>query len=138
MRKMMTLITTLLFLELSAPPAAYYPVVLIEEPLNNLEAIWQAVIKVESSGNPDAWVIDINDKPSIGIAQIQQSRVDHFNRLTGKNYKHEDCFDLDVSKEIFMFFARRIGSEEILIRSWNGNVKSEMTRIYYEKVKRYL
>lgn len=134
----MTTITLLLFIELSAPAADYYPVILIEEPLNNLEAIWWAVCKIESNHDPTAWIIDTNGKLSIGIAQIQQSRVDHFNRLTGKNYKHEDCFDLDVSKEIFMFFARRIGSEEILIRSWNGNVKSEMTRIYYEKVKRYL
>lgn len=136
--KKLILIMLLFCQVLSAPPGYQVPVILQTEPFNNLEAIWQAVIMVESSGNPDAWVIDINDKPSIGIAQIQQSRVDHFNRLTGKNYKHEDCFDLDVSKEIFMFFARRIGSEEILIRSWNGNVKSEMTRIYYEKVKRYL
>ena len=121
---------------LSAPPAPYYPVILQEEPLNRLEAIWQAVIMVESSGNPDAWVIDINDKPSIGIAQIQQSRVDHFNRLTGKNYSHQDCFDPDISKEIFMFFAQRIGNEERLIKSWNGS--GPMTEIYYKKVRRHL
>ena len=136
MRKMMTLITTLLFLELSAPSANYYPVILQTEPLNNFEAIWQAVIMVESSGNPDAWVIDTNGKPSIGIAQIQQSRVDHFNRLTGKDYKHEDCFDAEISKEIFMFFARRIGNEEQLIKSWNGS--GPMTEIYYRKVLRHL
>ena len=132
----MTLITTLLFLELSAPSAEYYPVILMEEPLNNLEAIWWGVCKIESNHNSDVWIIDTNGKPSIGIAQIQQSRVDHFNRLTGKDYKHEDCFDAEISKEIFMFFARRIGNEEQLIKSWNGS--GPMTEIYYRKVLRHL
>ena len=136
MKKTFVLLMTSLSLSLSAPPAEYQPVILQTEPLNRLEAIWQAVIMVESGGNPDAWVIDTNSKPSIGIAQIQQSRVEHFNRLTGEKYKHEDCFDPDISKEIFMFFARRIGNEKEIICRWNGS--GPMTEIYYEKVLKHL
>lgn len=123
---------------LSAPPGYQVPVVLQTEPFNNLEAIWQAVIMVESGGNPDAFCWDVNNQPSVGISQIQPSRIAHYNRLTGKDYKLKDAFDPEISKEIFMFFAKRIGNEERLIRAWNGNIKSEMTYNYLQKVQKYL
>jgi len=118
---------------LTAPPGVNIPVLLKIRPMNNNEAIWQAVIQVESGGNPMAYCIDINGKPSVGIAQIQQSRISHYNRLTGASYNLDDCFDPEVSKEVFMYFAERIGNEERLIRAWNGS--GPMTKKYYNKVK---
>jgi len=123
-------------IKLSAPPPAKDFVILHEEPLNNLEAIWQAVIKVESNGSPDAFCIDINGQPSVGIAQIQPSRIAHYNRLTGKSYRLYDCFNEEISKEVFMFFARKIGNEDRLIKAWNGS--GWRTEIYLTKVKKYL
>lgn len=122
-------------MKLSAPPGINIPTVLRPEPLNNLEAIWQAVIMVESNGNPDAFCIDINGQPSVGIAQIQPSRIAHYNRLAGTNYKLYDCFDPEVSKEVFLFFARKIGNEERLIKAWNG--AGWRTEIYLTKIKRF-
>ena len=134
--KKLILIMLLFCQKLSAPPGAQIPVILQTEPLNNLEAIWQAVIRVESNGNPDAFCIDINGQPSVGISQIQPSRIAHYNRLAGTNYKLYDCFNPEVSKEVFLFFARRIGNEEKLIKAWNGS--GWRTEIYLTKVKRYL
>ena len=135
MRKLI-LIMLLLCEKLSAPPGVQVPVILQTEPLNNLEAIWRAVCQVESGGRSDAFCIDINCLPSVGIAQIQPSRISHYNRLTGASYTLADCFDAEVSKRVFMYFARRIGNEERLIKAWNGS--GEMTEIYLTKVKRYL
>jgi hypothetical protein len=126
----------LMSMKLSAPPGINIPTVLRPEPLNNLEAIWQAVIMVESNGNPDAFCIDINGLPSVGIAQIQPSRISHYNRLTGATYTLADCFDPLVSKEVFMYFARKIGNEERLIKGWNGS--GPRTIEYYNKIKRHL
>ena len=133
---MATILLLMIALKLTAPPGADIPVILKQEPLNNLEAIWLAVVQVESNGNPDAFCIDINGLPSVGVAQIQPSRIAHFNRLTGASYTLADCFDAEVSKRVFMYFARRIGNEERLIKAWNGS--GEMTEIYLTKVKRYL
>ena len=129
-------ILLLLSLSLSAPPGVNIPVIIKEAPLNNYEAIWDAVCMVESNGNPDAFCIDVNGQPSVGIAQIQPSRIKHYNRLTEKNYLLKDCFDPEISKEVFMYFASRGKSEEMIIRSWNGS--GAMTIVYYNKVKRYL
>lgn len=129
-------ILLLLSLSLSAPPGVNIPVIIKETPLNNYEAIWDAVCMVESNGNPDAFCIDINGQPSVGIAQIQPSRIKHYNRLTGKNYKLYDCFSREVSKEVFMHFAKVHKNEEKVIRSWNGS--GPMTIVYFNKVKRYL
>ncbi|MEN6569020.1 MAG: transglycosylase SLT domain-containing protein [Rikenellaceae bacterium] len=136
MKRVLILLMLAACIKLSAPPPAQEFVILHEETLNNLEAIWQAVIKVESNGNPDAFSIDINGQPSVGIAQIQPSRIAHYNRLTGHSYSLADCFDPEVSKEVFMFFAKRIGNEEKLIKAWNGS--GPRTEIYYNKVRRYL
>jgi len=125
----------LMSMKLSAPPSISIPTILRPEPLNNLEAIWHAVIMVESNGNPDAFCIDINGQPSVGIAQIQPSRIAHYNRLAGTSYMLKDCFDPEISKEVFMYFARKIGNEERLIMAWNGS--GPLTEIYLAKVKQF-
>jgi len=137
MKKVFAIITMLIWIRmLAAPPGINILVILKHEPLNNLEAIWGAVCQVESGGNPYAWCTDINGKPSVGISQIQQSRISHYNRLTGASYTLDDCLNPEVSEEVFMYFARRIGNEERLIRAWNGS--GEMTDAYLIKVKRQL
>ncbi len=137
MKKMMLILFLLPRLLLSPAPIADF-VILQTEPLNNYEAIWYAVTMVESGGRSDAFCIDINGLPSVGLAQIQQSRVSHFNRLTGHSYKLSDCFDPEISKQVFLYFANRIGNEDKLIRAWNGNINSQMTYNYLQKVKKYL
>ena len=96
------------------------------------EKIWNAVIHVESRGNPMAYN---PDEGATGIAQIRQIRVDDYNRRTGSNYLLEQMYDPDISKEIFMYYARLIGYEnpEWIARRWNGS--GRMTVIYWNKVK---
>ena len=118
--KVVILILFLACYSLSAPPCYQVPVILQPEPLTNLEAIWQAVVIVESSGNPYAVNYEKGGY-SIGVVQIRQVRIDHYNRLTGANYTLDDCFSPEVSKEVFMYFAKRIGNEDRLIRAWNGS-----------------
>ena len=96
------------------------------------EKLWNAVCTVESTNNPLA----INEEEqAYGIAQIRQCRIDHFNKLTKKNYTLQDCLNPKIAKEVFMRFATKLDLE-MTARNWNGSGK--MTVIYWGKVKKYL
>lgn len=121
-------------------PVNPYLVIAREEP-NRLEILWNAVTMVESNHDPLAYCIDVNGLPSIGIAQIQKSRMDDYNRLTGKNYQHQDAFDPVISKEIFMYYTMLSNTLESAAREWNGGPKwrkKEQTKDYWNKVKKHL
>jgi len=97
--------------------------------------IYNAIAMVESKMNPLAY----NPKErAVGILQIRQIRINDYNLLTGKSYKLKDAYDVEVSKEIFFYYAEKIGIEnqDLIIRKWNGS--GPMTYKYLEKVKRYL
>lgn len=134
--KQVIFIAVLLFcMNLSAPPGNDTPVILLNQPINNYEAIWKAVCQVESNGN--AYAVNYEKGGfSCGIAQIRQIRIEHYNRISGKNYVLDDAFNPEISKEIFMFYAHRIGNEDKLIRAWNGSGKE--TYHYLNKVKERL
>ena len=141
MRKMTTILLLMIALKLTAPPGVQVQVILQTEPLNNLKAIWKAVCTVESSNDPLAYCIDVNGLPSIGISQIQKSRVDEYNREANDTIKHSDCFDPIVSKRIFDHYAKKYNNTNHLIRCWNGGPKGmnkKATIKYLEKVERYL
>ena len=128
----MIIIMFLIAAKLTAPPGSQVPVIIQQQPLNNYEAIWRAVCQVESNCNH--WAVNYEKGGfSCGIAQIRQVRIDHYNKLTGKSYVLDDAFNSEISKEIFMFFAYRIGNEDKLIRSWNG--AGPQTYKYLNKVK---
>lgn len=138
MRKMTIILLLMIALKLTAPPGANIPVLLKYEAINNNEAIWQAVCKIESNGNPYAWCIDINGKPSVGIGQIQLSRVKEFNKEADKNYTHDDMFDPVKSREVFDHYASKSTYEQEIIRCWNGGPRGmakESTVKYYRKVR---
>lgn len=132
MKRLFVLLALFISIKLSAPPGYQVAVILRPEPLTNLDAIWAAVCQVESSGN--RWAVNFEKGGhSVGIAQIRQVRIEHYNRLTGKDYILQDAFDPEVSREIFMYFARQIGNEDKLIRAWNGS--GAQTVEYLGKVK---
>lgn len=125
--------TTLLFLLASLALFAPRPRQVLEiesyRPIRPYETVWQAVCYYESKNDPFAY----NPKEgATGIAQIRQCRVDHFNELTGKDYTLHDCYDPDISKEIFMEFARIYRDPEIIARRWNGSGK--MTEKYWRNI----
>lgn len=135
MKRMKLLILIILFsLKVFAPQDKVLYV--LESPvINPYLDIWEAVISVESGGDPFA----IGDKHlnefSYGIAQIRRVRIEDYNRRTGKNYTLIDVFDVEVSREIFMFFADRYGPYNIdyAVKRWNGS--GPKTVEYLNRVK---
>jgi hypothetical protein len=104
-------------------------------PFKPLEALWEATAWVESTNNPNA----LNEKEmAIGIVQIRKIRLTDYNERTGKNYKPNDCYDPQISKEIWFYFATKFHpyDYEGISKAWNGRGKSNI--IYWGKVKKQL
>jgi hypothetical protein len=129
-------ISLLLFLSLSAAaPDLDAIFIIVNKPVSPFERLMTAIVKVESSGD----TLAINcDEEAIGAFQIRPIRLRDYNQRTGKNYKEEDLYNIEISKEIFLYYARKIGfpNFESIARSWNGSGK--MTSDYWQKVKSYL
>jgi len=113
-------------------------VIVKTEAISPYENLWNAVCQVESSGNPFA----IGDKHlkewSYGISQIRRVRLDDYYDRTGIRYYEKDMFCPVKSKEVFMYFADRIGPYDMerIIRDWNGS--GPLTYSYLRKVKQQL
>jgi hypothetical protein len=134
MRKLL-IITVLSFVCANLPSTGYKSLfVLRAERINPYEKLWTAICKIESNNNPLAYCIDVNGKPSIGVAQIQESKLIDFNKATGKRYNHSDCFNPVISREIFMHFAS--GNYKRCAKAWNG--KGKLTEVYWEKLIKFL
>lgn len=109
--------------------------IVVTRPVNPFEKLMDAIIKVESSGD----TLAINcDEEAIGAFQIRPIRLLDYNQRTGKNYKEDDLYNIEISKEIFLYYAKRIGYHdfESIAKSWNGSGK--LTVAYWQKVKSYL
>ena len=108
------------------------------DPINPFENVWNAVIKIESNGDPFAVGDKHLEEWSYGIGQIRKVRLDHYYDLTGIRYFEEDMFDPAKSKEVFMFSAHKIGPYDMdrIIRGWNGS--GPLTYRYLAKVKKHL
>jgi len=103
-------------------------------PISSYDALIRAVVAVESGGNNYAY----NAKEqACGAFQIRPVRLSHYNHETGHNYKLVDMYNYEISKEIFLYFAKKNGNNfELIARSWNG--RGPKTLIYWNKVKAYL
>jgi hypothetical protein len=101
-------------------------------PVDLYERLIKAVIEVESNGDTLAF----NPvEQAYGIMQIRPIRLLDYNQRTGKKYKMKDCFRPEISREIFLYYARGIGypDYERISRSWNGS--GAKTLEYWDKVK---
>lgn len=107
----------------------------VKEPVKPFEIVFEAVCQIESNGNPLAYN---SDEGAVGIVQIRKIKLDDYNRLTGSNIKHDDCFSVEISKEIFLWHMAQYGVYRIdeAIRRWNGD--GEMSYQYLQKVKNQL
>lgn len=107
------------------------------------EPVMEAVIQVESGGNPNA-----RSGNSCGAMQITPICVAQCNiilkaRKSKKRYSLKDRFDVAKSKEMFRLIQSFYNVEnniEKAIRSWNGGMRYSIkgTQRYYEKVMSYL
>lgn len=105
------------------------------EPDNGFEKLIKAVLQVECGGNLMAYN---PEEEATGPLQIRPIRLYDYNRRTGNNHRLEECYDLEVSKKIFLYYAKNTGypNFEKIAKAWNGS--GRMTIEYWKKVKRYL
>ena len=105
----------------------------------NWNPVMDAIIQVESEGNPKA--VSGN---SVGAMQITPILVKDCNEIlkkqkSKKRYTMDDRYSVAKSKEMFLLiqsYYNRENSIEKAIRSWNGGVKYSVraTNRYYKKV----
>ena len=101
--------------------------------------VMDAIIKVESEGNPRA--VSGN---SVGVMQITPVLVKECNNIlqkqkSNKRYTLDDRYSVEKSKEMFLLIQKYFNPEnnvEKAIRSWNGGIKYSVkaTNKYYKKV----
>jgi hypothetical protein len=144
MKRLLTILSILGFVSGSLKaPESKTVLIPYSEGVKPLEPIWNAICEVESSNNPFA-IGDKNLKEySYGIAQIRRSRLDDYYRQTGIRYYEKDAFDVEKSKEIFLFYASQCHYTEVekIARLWNGGSKGmqkKSTKRYFLKVKQNL
>lgn len=130
--KCVSMIFFLLLASRASAPDLKVGFVIYSEPVDAYNRLIEAVIQVESMGDTSAYNIF---EQAIGAFQIRPIRLLDYNQRTGSNYKPDDCFNLRISKEIFMYYAKRVAFSdyELIARSWNGS--GEATLGYWEKVK---
>jgi len=105
----------------------------------NWNPVMDAIIQVESEGNPDA--VSGN---SVGAMQITPILVKDCNEIlkkqkSKKRYTMADRYNVGKSKEMFLVIQKYYNPEnnvEKAIRLWNGGVKYTLkaTNRYYRKV----
>ena len=105
----------------------------------NWNPIMDAIIQVESEGNPNA--VSGN---SVGVMQITPILVRECNnilksRKSKKRYTLADRYSVEKSKEMFLLiqsYHNPLNSIEKAIRSWNGGLRYSVraTNRYYKKV----
>ena len=136
MRKMVTIFISIFCFQILTAPPNGAGVVFVSERVNPFEDLWQATCQVESSGNRLA--IGDNGK-SYGIAQIQQSRLDDYYQRTGIRFELSDMFDVDNSREVFIYYCDNPYNLEAISRSWNGGNgwrHKKQTKDYWQKIQR--
>ena len=128
-----------IFFSLLAPKASapefkvFY--LMASKPVDAYERIINAVVHVESKGDNSARNLI---EEATGAFQIRPIRLRDYNQRTGNNYKMEDCYNYQISKKIFLYYANRIGypDYESIARKWNGSGKTTLD--YWKKVKLFL
>jgi hypothetical protein len=134
MKKMLTLILfTILFSPARAP--GYRVMYLIRaEKINYYDPLIKAVCFIESRNGKYLNSFDKKEK-AVGWFQIRQCRVDAYNELRGTNYKLQDFYDYNLSKEMFLYYAHG-KSYEKAAKDWNGS--GPMTINYWNQIKSLL
>jgi hypothetical protein len=130
MKNLLLIILLFLSVRAFAPIDNRTPVIC--EAVNPFTQLINAVVTVESSGNNLAY----NPiEEAYGPFQIRPIRLLDYNQRTGSSYTMKDCFDYEVSKRIFVFYAAQIGPYDFerIAKAWNGS--GEMTIEYWNKVK---
>ncbi|MGA1977074.1 MAG: hypothetical protein ABSG89_04380 [Bacteroidales bacterium] len=131
--KSILLVFSLLLTIRVTAPGFKFAFVSTPEPIYPYERLIKAIVQVESKG--DTMACNLVEE-AFGAFQIRPIRLQDYNQRTGNNYKMTDCYNYQISKRIFLFYATRFMDYESVARSWNGS--GENTLVYWDKVKSYL
>lgn len=136
MKKTLTLILLcILTVQLFAPYGRTMNALLIikEEPIRekivDYTPLIDAITWVEVKEGTDLY----NEiEKAVGWFQIRPIRVRDYNKRTGSHYKLADFFDYELSKQMFLYYAKGKTFEQAS-KDWNGS--GPMTIEYWNKVK---
>ena len=138
-RLMILLFLSLLHLRAGCPPD-YTLSIMESKPIRPFESIWRAIATVESQNNANAYNLKEN---AVGLVQIRQVRLDDYKKKSGVHYNLYEMYDTIKAKEVFMFYAEKIGHDnpERISREWNGGERGmtkPSTKKYFAKVSEIL
>lgn len=112
------------------------------EPGIDFMNVLNAIIQVESGGNPNAHA---KGEDAVGILQIRKCMVDDINRILKRrdisaSYSYEDRWCTIKSKEMFDIFCDyyNLDTPEEMARCWNGGprgIDKPATEYYWNKVE---
>jgi hypothetical protein len=130
--KTFLLLVFLLISARAASPDIVVGFIIESEPINAYDKLLKAIVQVESSGDTLAYN---KIEGAVGAFQIRYIRLLDYNRRTGKNIKHSECYSYQVSEEIFLYYAKKqdYHNYELIARNWNGSGKTTLD--YWKKVK---
>ena len=103
-----------------------------------------ALIMVESNGNPNAYC---KKEKAVGCLQIRPVMLREVNRIlrkqkSTKRFSLEDRWDCGLSEEMFYIwrnYHHEDSSDEVIARNWNGGprgYKKQSTKHYWQKVQK--
>jgi hypothetical protein len=129
---MIFLLSTLCMKVLAPNAVTFY--IMTKEPIQYYEKLISAITWVESRDG--LFTYDKRDH-SVGWFHITPILVKDYNQRTHSSYTIKDCYDYDLSKKIFLYYANG-DSYEIVARRWNGGLKGmykNYTLGYWNAVK---
>ena len=132
-QKTLMLILFLPFTFQSISPGNNCFFILKASPICPYEDIWKAICIVETNADSTRYN-PLED--AVGIAQIRDIKLREFNEGTGKNYRLEQMYSIEKSREVFMYHTTLFQSEVDIIKRWNGS--GPKTDEYYKKVQAIL
>ena len=128
-----TLILSLFSVVLTAP-SLNEVVICQPEEINPYSDIIRAVTTIESANGKYLYNAKEN---AVGWFGIRSVRLEDYNRRTGQNITHAQCYDYETGRKIFLYYASRVDYRDIkgICISWNGVSKYNR---YYTKIKAVL
>ena len=110
----------------------------------NITTLVDALIMVESNGNPNAYC---KKEKAVGCLQIRPIMLREVNRIlrkqkSTKRFSLEDRWDCGLSEEMFYIwrnYHHEDSSDEVIARNWNGGprgYKKQSTTHYWQKVQK--
>ena len=110
----------------------------------NITTLVDALIMVESNGNPNAYC---KKEKAVGCLQIRPVMLREVNRIlrkqkSTKRFSLEDRWDCGLSEEMFYIwrnYHHEDSSDEVIARNWNGGprgYKKQSTKHYWQKVQK--